>query len=529
MTRRSVAIIGAGPSGLVAGKVLVEDGFDVTIFDRQKTLGGIWSPDGAYANLCSQQLAGFMEFSDLPDLEAKENAPWQDIHRYLKRFAEKFDLVKRIRFQSTVTSIDKNNLRDPTLPWTVKIETADQQHQTLQFHLVVVANGLFSTPFQPHFLGQNKFAGPIVHANNIKTHEQLMDKRVVVIGGGKAAIDFASLAGKYALSCHLVIRRPHWFVPESPFSDRLPAKYAYSRFMTAILYPFPYAPHTPLFYFFRWLFSSVLRNILKTISNQMVSTLKSDVYQDEKFIPKSSFHTSENSVRMTKEFAQLIRDGRIVRKLASIDEIIDSTTIHLSSNEFLQADMIICATGYLENFPFLSRTFHRALGQDNTDESVDLDLYRRIVPVGIPNIAFIGLPASLNTWMFFEVQSHWTSDYFLGRIRLPETEKEMFEEIQTTRNFIRRLFNRKSYYFQYYWLEPIEIYLQDMGVSLHRTSNWISEYFGAYRPKRLANLHEERRYRYRHWYWSFTRTIFVLILFLILVCFFITSYRGYQS
>ena len=69
MTRKSVAIIGAGPSGLAAGKVLLEDGFDVTIFDRQNTIGGIWSPDGAYADLCSQQLAGFMEFSNLPDFE----------------------------------------------------------------------------------------------------------------------------------------------------------------------------------------------------------------------------------------------------------------------------------------------------------------------------------------------------------------------------------------------------------------------------------------------------------------------------
>ncbi|CAF4048836.1 unnamed protein product, partial [Adineta steineri] len=69
----------------------------------------------------------------------------------------------------------------------------------------------------------------------------------------------------------------------------------------------------------------------------------------------------------------------------------------------------------------------------------------------------------------------------------------MLEEIETTRQFIYKMFKRKSYYFQYYWLEPMEIYLRDMDLSLYRTNNWISEYFGVYRPKRLSTLHDERK------------------------------------
>ena len=71
MNTKTVAIIGAGVSGLAAGKVLLEDGFDVTIFDRQNTLGGIWSPDWAYTNLHTQTIAGLMELSNLPDTEGK--------------------------------------------------------------------------------------------------------------------------------------------------------------------------------------------------------------------------------------------------------------------------------------------------------------------------------------------------------------------------------------------------------------------------------------------------------------------------
>lgn len=74
----------------------------------------------------------------------------------------------------------------------------------------------------------------------------------------------------------------------------------------------------------------------------------------------------------------------------------------------------------------------------------------------------------------------------------------------------------------------MEIYLQDMGLVLHRTNNWISEYFGVYGPKRIATLHDERRAKsegrtsiwYRHWYFSFEHTILLLLVFLLFVWFF---------
>ncbi|CAF1118618.1 unnamed protein product [Adineta steineri] len=200
--------------------------------------------------------------------------------------------------------------------------------------------------------------------------------------------------------------------------------------------------------------------------------------------------------------------------------MIEHSTV-FSVVELLQADLIICATGFIETFPFLSETLTKTLVKNRTkstsDEGIDLDLYRRIIPVGIPNIAFIDLPAPIHTWMFCEVQCHWMSDYFLGRIKLPNTEKEMYEEIETSRQFIYKMFKRKSYYFQYYWLEPMEIYLRDMGVSLYRTNNWISEYFGVYHPKRLSTLHDEREAKVEgkttnFWYFSFQHTILLFLL-----------------
>ena len=40
--RPTVAVIGAGPAGLVALKNLLEEGFEATAFDKNSYVGGLW-------------------------------------------------------------------------------------------------------------------------------------------------------------------------------------------------------------------------------------------------------------------------------------------------------------------------------------------------------------------------------------------------------------------------------------------------------------------------------------------------------
>lgn len=47
----TVAVIGAGVAGLVQAKVLADDGFKVTIFTRDKGVGGTWNSDRIYPGL----------------------------------------------------------------------------------------------------------------------------------------------------------------------------------------------------------------------------------------------------------------------------------------------------------------------------------------------------------------------------------------------------------------------------------------------------------------------------------------------
>jgi cation diffusion facilitator CzcD-associated flavoprotein CzcO len=63
-------------------------------------------------------------------------------------------------------------LKNSNLSWIVKIKIINGNHETLKFHFVVVATGLFSTSYIPTFRGQKKFSGPIVHARDIKRKEK---------------------------------------------------------------------------------------------------------------------------------------------------------------------------------------------------------------------------------------------------------------------------------------------------------------------------------------------------------------------
>lgn len=51
LRQTNVAVIGAGIVGLVQAKILADDGFKVTIFTRDKAVGGTWNSDRIYPGL----------------------------------------------------------------------------------------------------------------------------------------------------------------------------------------------------------------------------------------------------------------------------------------------------------------------------------------------------------------------------------------------------------------------------------------------------------------------------------------------
>lgn len=80
---------------------------DLLVIDSASGLGGTWNHERLYPNLLSQNSYGMYEYSDLPmasvvdcnpdDPNSQFIAGWK-INRYMQTWSQKWDLIKRMRF-----------------------------------------------------------------------------------------------------------------------------------------------------------------------------------------------------------------------------------------------------------------------------------------------------------------------------------------------------------------------------------------------------------------------------------------------
>ena len=137
----SVAVIGAGPGGLVAARWLLSQGFEPTIFEQSPVLGGQWTGlagrSGVWPTMHTNTSRVLTAFSDLEpdsDLVFPSN---RDILDYLHRYAETFGLTSRIRFDTEVDRLESRRRRLAGRAIRVRRRAFDR---------VVVASGRFHRP-----------------------------------------------------------------------------------------------------------------------------------------------------------------------------------------------------------------------------------------------------------------------------------------------------------------------------------------------------------------------------------------------
>src|SRR5690606_10446060 len=92
----------------------------------------------------------------------------------------------------------------------------------------------------------------------------------------------------------------------------------------------------------------------------------------------------------TEGFVDQVEAGRIqVCRDTEVTELIGGQhgpAVRLADGSVRLADLVICATGYKQEVPFLTPFVRRAL----TDEAGDFRLFRNILPVDVPNLSFAG-------------------------------------------------------------------------------------------------------------------------------------------
>jgi cation diffusion facilitator CzcD-associated flavoprotein CzcO len=171
---------------------------NILILEAASSIGGVWAEDRLYPELKSNNLLGTYEFSDFPmdpeifGVNPGEHIPAEVMHNYLTYYAERFDLISRIRFETKVNSAE---YKGPG-KWLIKVTRGFIDDNALESDEIstkrlVVATGLTSEPFLPTFTGGEVFGAPLFHSRDFLKYESTLEtaKKVAVFGGSKSAWD----------------------------------------------------------------------------------------------------------------------------------------------------------------------------------------------------------------------------------------------------------------------------------------------------------------------------------------------------
>jgi 4-hydroxyacetophenone monooxygenase len=216
----SVAIIGAGASGLGAAYRLRQAGIDVTVLERNADVGGTWLVN-SYPG-CRLDTSNFAY-----SLSFAQTAEWgqhyslrDSIYRYFRTTADELGLRSLIRFNATVTAIDYDTER---ASWTVRW-TEDGRNQERVFDSVVTAVGQLNEPLIPEIPGLEDFEGTTMHTARWDHSAELAGKRVAVVGTGASAFQVIPAIAPEVEHLSVFQRNAPWMYPTPNYLADIPAR-----------------------------------------------------------------------------------------------------------------------------------------------------------------------------------------------------------------------------------------------------------------------------------------------------------------
>ncbi|VVB06066.1 unnamed protein product [Arabis nemorensis] len=362
---RHVAIIGAGPSGLVAARELRREGHSVVVFERQNQVGGTWNytdhvePDplsvdptrpvvhsSVYGSLRTNFPRECMGFRDFPfvvrsgvseSIDPRRFPSHYEVLAYLQEFAKEFGIEEMIRFETTVVRVAPAVETDGEVgngKW--RVESTEKEKKVGRdeiYDALVVCNGHYIEPRLAQIPGISSWPGKEMHSHNYRLPEPFKDQVVVIIGNSSSADDISRDILGAAKEIHLA----SWSNAADTFIK-----------LTG---------HTNL-----WMHSMIER---------------------------------------------VHEDGSVV----------------FQNGKTILADVIMHCTGYKYHFPFLDTN-----GSVTVDDNRVGPLYKHIFPPTFaPWLSFVGIPWKVVPFPMSELQSKWIAGVMSGRITLPSKEDMMLE------------------------------------------------------------------------------------------------------
>ncbi len=377
-----VLIVGAGLSGIGAACHLQQrcPSKSYAIVESRSSIGGTWDLF-RYPGIRSDSDMYTLGYVFKPWREAKSIADGDSILSYLREPAEEHGIQSKIRLGRRAVRAEYSS---ETARWTVRIqhgETGESSEMSCSFLFTCTGYYRYEEGFTPHFEGQERFAGEIVHPQHWPEALDYTGKRVVVIGSGATAITLVPAMAERAEHVTMLQRSPSYVV-SLPAED--PIAQALRRFLPdRVVYPIV-----------RW------KNVLLTMASFQLSRRRPALMKklvrkrQEGMLPPGydiATHFTPDDDPWDQRLC-LVPNGDLFAALGQgsasvVTDHVDTFTetgIKLRSGKELQADVIVTATGL--NLLALGGI---ELAVDGREVVLGETMsYKGMMLSGVPNMAF---------------------------------------------------------------------------------------------------------------------------------------------
>ncbi|WP_449408621.1 flavin-containing monooxygenase [Microbacterium maritypicum] len=316
----SYAVIGAGPSGLAAARALSRRGIAVDGYEASHGVGGLWDIDNPRSTMyesahliSSRTTTAFAEF---PMDSTVDYPGHRELLQYFRAYAARFGLTELFRFGTRVTRIAP---RDGA--WDLTSVGPDGE-RTRRYAGVVLANGTLAEPHVPAFPG--RFDGELLHTSAYRSPAQLAGKRVLLIGAGNSGCDIAVDAVHHAASVDMSVRRGYYFVP----------RYLFGRPSDTLNQGRP-----------------LPARLKQAIDSRVLRAFTGDPVRFG--FPKPDYRIYESHPIVNTMILNHLGQGDL-RIRADVEQF-DGATVRFRDGSAEDYDLILLATGYTLDYPFVDR------------------------------------------------------------------------------------------------------------------------------------------------------------------------------
>ena len=381
---KKVCVIGSGPSGIVAIKELLSEGHNVICYEKSSTFGGVFSGKGINSNKTYDGMMltisnYYMAFSDFPPEDGYKYWTGNEYLNYLKNYVHHFNIEKCIKYNTTVISAEQNDGK-----WIITTNTVideDENRVNVEdFDALVVCSGTHQSPKIPDLL---KGFQNIEHSSSYIDNSIYRDKNVLVIGMGETSADLVRNVSDVSNECHLVMRSYPFCIPRLTNSG-LPVDSGTNRlrypqsddsvllWLITILYTLIWIPFYLIYTFFGIFEFAKWWNIYNGSVDSMGQEPKGSFMDlntkkcNKAIEIMAKWHTEGNTSHMnkfaTKNVSWLpnvvnekinVHFGEITKVSQNECGKHDISILSKKNVSIIKdVDLILCCTGYADEFPF---------------------------------------------------------------------------------------------------------------------------------------------------------------------------------